>query len=451
MKLKPYPKYKESGVQWIGKIPESWEINRVKHICSKSAEYGLNEPAEKYVDEGIRFLRITDISENNRLIENGVYLPFKTINKEYLLNRGDVLIARSGSVGTSLYYDNKKHGVCSFAGYLVRFVANNSNDSKFLYYFTRSESFFAQIKLYSVQTTIENFNGQKYANMQIAVPSFQEQSLITSFLDIKSSEIDFLISKDQHLIDLLKEKRIALINHVVTKGLNQKAKLKDSGIEWIGETVLGWEEHKIKHFCSTTKGFAFKSEIFADSGVPVVKATDIKNETIIEGESFIPYELAKEFQKVKLHVEDIILSTVGSKPEVKESAVGQFAVVPSKFSNSLLNQNTVRLELDKTNKIRLSYFTYLLRTDSFRKYLDIHAHGTANQASLDIWDILEYKFFLPTPSEQLQISSYLDKETSKIDQTIEKIEKKIELMEEYKKSLIHHVVTGKVDVREATA
>lgn len=183
MKPKPYPKYKYSGIQWIGKIPEGWEVSRVKHICSKSAEYGLNVPSDNYVDEGVRFLRTTDITENERLIENGVYLPENRINKEYLLDTGDVLVARSGSIGTSLYFDKRKYGKCSFAGYLARFVVNNLNNGRFLYYFTKSKSFYAQIESQSIQTTIENFNAQRYANMQISVPPLLDQTAIASFLE----------------------------------------------------------------------------------------------------------------------------------------------------------------------------------------------------------------------------------------------------------------------------
>ena len=122
--LKPYPKYKESGIEWIGKVPEGWEVRRIKHLCSKSAEYGLNEPSDSYIDDGIRFLRITDITEGGNLIENGVYLAENKTNKGYLLNTDDVLVARSGSIGTSLYFNKEKYGKCLFAGYLVRFVVN---------------------------------------------------------------------------------------------------------------------------------------------------------------------------------------------------------------------------------------------------------------------------------------------------------------------------------------
>ena len=114
-------------------------MRKVKQICSKSAEYGLNELSDNYVDGGVRFLRITDITENEGLIEDGVCLPENKTNKEYLLNTGDVLVARSGSIGTSLYFDKEKYGRCLFAGYLVRFVVNKSNNGKFLYYFTNSK------------------------------------------------------------------------------------------------------------------------------------------------------------------------------------------------------------------------------------------------------------------------------------------------------------------------
>jgi len=222
MKLKPYPEYKDSGIQWIGEIPEGWEVKRIKHICSKSAEYGLNKLSENYIDEGVRFLRITDANENNEIIENGVYLSADSIKKGYLLNTGDVLLARSGSIGTSLYFDKKKYGKCSFAGYLVRFVVDDSNKGKFLYYFTKSKSFYAQIELYAIQTTIENFNGKKYANMQIAVPPHPDQTAIANFLDKATSEIDKTIKLIEKKIAFLEEYKKSLIHYVVTGKVDVK-------------------------------------------------------------------------------------------------------------------------------------------------------------------------------------------------------------------------------------
>ncbi len=439
MKLKPYPKYKDLGIKWIGTIPEGWEVSRVKHICSKSAEYGLNVPSDNYVDEGVRFLRTTDITENEGLIENGVYLPENKTNKECLLDTGDVLVARSGSIGTSLYFDKRKYGKCSFAGYLVRFVVNNLNNGRFLYYFTKSKSFYAQIESQSIQTTIENFNGQKYANMQISVPPLSDQTAITNFLDKKTDKIDALIEKDKKLIALLKEKRTALINHVVTKGLNSETKYKDSGVQWIGEVPEGWKVGKLKNSCDIKAQYGAGCEPEDNEkrlDYRYIRITDIDKLGRLRKDSFA--YLSKENAAGYILKEgDVLFARSGA-------TVGKSYYYLIEDGSCAYAGYLIRY---KTNKLLHSKFLfYYTLSDSYSGWIK----RTLVQSTIENVSAEKYnEMFLPIPSkqEQIAISEYLDKTTSKIDQTIKKIEEKIELLEEYKKSLIHYVVTGKVDVR----
>jgi len=412
MKLKPYPKYKDSGIQWIGEIPEGWEVRKIKHLCSKSAEYGLNEPSDNYIDDGIRFLRITDITEGGNLIENGVYLAENKTNKEYLLNTDDVLVARSGSIGTSLYFDKEKYGKCLFAGYLVRFVVNKTNSGRFLYYFTNSKSFYAQIELETIQTTIGNFNGQKYANMRIAISSLLEQTAIASFLDKKTAKIDALIEKDKKLIALLKEKRAALINHAVTKGLDPNVKLKDSGVEWIGKIPEGWEVRRLKHILNLKSGDSTK---------------DLK-----EGEYNIygANGIIGKCNKYKFYKKNILIGRVGSSGSVVE-AKGKYWV----------SDNVLIVILNKNNDYQFIKYKLISLNISDLANKNAQPLITATQIKNIITQIPEN---LP---EQTAIANFLDKATAKIDKTIQKIKEKINLLEEYKKSLIHYVVTGKIDVR----
>ena len=429
MKLKPYPKYKDSGIQWIGEIPEGWEIRKVKQICSKSAEYGLNEPSDNYVDGGVRFLRITDIIENERLIEDGVYLPENKTNKEYLLNTGDVLVARSGSIGTSLYFDKEKYGGCLFAGYLVRFVVNKSNNGKFLYYFTNSKSFYAQIELETIQTTIGNFNGQKYANMRIAIPPLPEQTTITNFLDLKTARIDTLIKKDKKLIELLKEKRAALINHAVTKGLDPNVKMKDSGIDWIGEIPEGWEVKKLKFsVCEkkikdTTKNpntkFIGLEHIESETG-KLISSSTLED---IDGESVRFKKNNVLFGKLRPYLAKII------KVDFQGSCTGELIVYEAR------------------GKIDSKFLFYRLLSKGFIDLVNSTTYGV-KMPRADPTQLSNIKIAWPPLPEQTTIVNFLEKATVKMDKTIQKIEQKIKFLEEYKKSLIHHTVTGKIDVRE---
>jgi len=440
MKLKPYPKYKNSGVPWIGKIPERWGINRVKHICSKSAEYGLNTSSDNYIDNGIRFLRTTDIMENEGLIKNGVYLNENKVKKEYLLNSGDVLVARSGSIGTSLYFDREKYGKCTFAGYLVRFAVNKSHNGRFLYYFTKSKSFYAQIELYAIQTTIENFNGQKYANMQIPVPPLNEQTSIASFLDRKTAKIDSLNEKDKKLIELLKEKRTSLINHVVTKGLNPNVKMKDSGVPWIGKIPEGWEVHKLKY-----KSYINKKKL-EDNTDPnfVINYLDISNvdsngNIIKIEEQYFENAPSRARRIPKKH--DTIISTVRTYLK----AIAYLDNIPE---NLIVSTGFAVIEPAKD--IQPKYLFYAVKSEKFIQKVIADSKGVAYPA-INVPELGQIYLIVPPFSEQTVIANYLDKATSKIDRTIKLIEKKIKLLEEYKKSLIHHVVTGKVDVRGVKA
>src|SRR5690554_3527656 len=115
--LKPYPKMKDSGVPWLGELPEHWVVTRLKRVCSRSALYGANVAAASYTATGVRFIRTTDITEDGELKTSGVYLPEEAV-RDYMLADGDVLISRSGTIGRSFLYDSKKHGPCAYAGYL---------------------------------------------------------------------------------------------------------------------------------------------------------------------------------------------------------------------------------------------------------------------------------------------------------------------------------------------
>jgi type I restriction enzyme S subunit len=215
--LDPNVPMKDSGVEWIGEIPEGWSITKIKYICSESAVYGLNETADNYEDDGVRLIRTTDINEFGNLDDkiNGVFISEEKA-KGYILKTGDILLSRSGSVGLSLYFDEEKYGKCSYASYLVKFRTNRFNCPRYLFYFTKSDSFYHQIQTALVSSTISNFNGQKYANIKLPLPSYFEQTAIANFLDQKTAEIDSLIADIQTQIAKLKEYRQSIIYEAVT-------------------------------------------------------------------------------------------------------------------------------------------------------------------------------------------------------------------------------------------
>ena len=244
-----YPAYAErkaSGVEWLGDVPAGWEVTRLKFVCSRSALYGANESADGYQDDGIRFLRTTDIDDAGDLSDAIPVFLDKDKVQDYLLEDGDILLSRSGTIGRAFLYDERKHGQCAYAGYLVRFCLNHTCLSKFFFYFTKSKSFIDWLASAVIQSTIGNVNGQKYANVSFSLPPLPEQQQIAAFLDRKTAELDAVLRLKARQLELLAEKRQALISQAVTRGLDPTAPLKPSGIPWLGEVPGHWAVTPLK-------------------------------------------------------------------------------------------------------------------------------------------------------------------------------------------------------------
>ena len=212
---RPYPVYKGSGMKWLGVVPGHWQVRRLKTLCLRSALYGANVASALYAAGGVRFLRTTDINEDGTLDYQGVYLPDEMV-RDYLLTDGDILVSRSGTVGRSFLYEQRIHGPCAYAGYLVRFVPSSAVIPKYIFQFTKTFSFAGFLRTMAISSTISNVNGEKYANCSLPLPPLPEQTAIVRFFDEKTSEIDKAITRAQREIELLREYHQRLINDVVT-------------------------------------------------------------------------------------------------------------------------------------------------------------------------------------------------------------------------------------------
>ncbi|QIL84490.1 restriction endonuclease subunit S [Vibrio sp. HDW18] len=337
----------------------------------------------------------------------------------------------------------KQTGIITSAYLKLR--SNQSIDSRFAYRLLHSYD--TTKVFYGMGGGLrQSMKFEDFRRLPVLVPPLEEQQKIASFLDHETAKIDILIAKQEKLIELLKEKRQAVISHAVTKGLNPDAPMKDSGVEWLGEVPEHWEKIAFKQVIKTRKGVAFSTSDFCDSGIRVVKASDIKQLTLRESDVFLPDTFTQKYPKAFLNQGNIILSTVGSTPDVKNSAVGQIAMVPKELDGTLLNQNTVIFDpIVKT--IDRNYLFLLLQTRAYRDHLDLHAHGTANQASLNVADMLDFKCFIPPIDEQNHIAEYLNQFLRTVSGLETKAISAIELMKERKTALISAAVTGKIDVR----
>lgn len=444
-KYQIYSNQTATNNNWVKLIPTDWKIVPLKYMCHGFVKDGPHETPE-FIDEGVPFLSVDGI-QNNKLVFGGCRYISTEDDARFSLKckpqKGDILLGKAASVGKVAFVESDKDFNVWSPLAVIR--PKDIKLGKFIYYCLQSYELQLQCDVFSNSNTQKNLGMTTIDNLSFPYPSIEEAEKISEFLNHETAQIDSLISKQEKLIQLLKEKRQAVISHAVTKGLNPNVSMKDSGVEWLGEVPEHWNTLPLKLCVQTRKGVAFKAVDFCDAGIRVVKASDIKQKTIRESETFLPNSYVNEFPKAVLHTDDLILSTVGSTPDVKNSAVGQIGKVPQSLSGSLLNQNTV--VFSSTEILDQNFLYYLVQTNSYRDHLDLNAHGTANQASLNISDMLNFMISIPELNEQVDIKNYLDKKISKLEELELKILAMSISLNERRTALISAAVTGKIDVR----
>ena len=444
MKLKPYPKYKDSGIKWIGEIPEGWEVGKLKFTLSKKRDSIKTGPFgsqltidEMYDHEYKVYNQKNVITKDETLGENYVSdEKFKELSA-FKVSPGELLITTRGTIGKTLRLSkNAETGILHPC--LMKINTNYEIiDNRFIEILLEESNIVSiQLFLQSNATTIDVIYQDNLKEVLLSLPPCPEQTTIAAFLDKKTAKIDSQIEKDKKLIALLKEKRTALINHVVTIGLDPNVKLKDSGIDWIGEIPEGWEVHKLKY-----KTIINKKKLEDDINPNyVINYLDISNVdssgNLLDIEEQIFEDAPSRARRIP-RSGDTILSTVRTYLK----AIAYLENIPGNLIVS-----TGFAVLEPIQSINSKYLFYSTSSEVFIQNVIAYSKGVAYPA-INPPELGQIPIIMPTLPEQTTIVNFLDNATAKIDKTIKLIEQKVNLLQEYKKSLIHHVVTGKVDVR----
>ena len=433
--MKAYPKYKDSGVEWIGEIPTHWGISKLKHQTQFINGCPF-KPAE-WNDTGTPIIRIENLN-------GGTSFNCYTgeVNERYHVNFGDLLFAWSGNIGTSFgpflwqkegkYYLNQH--IFKLSGYVL--------DKAFFYRLLKAVTVYVESKAHGIIGLVHVTKGE-LGGVEIPAVSLPEQQSIATYLDRKTKQIDGLIKKKQNQIDLLLEQRTAVINEAVTKGLNPKAKMKDSGIEWIGEIPAHWNVGQLKHVAASIQTGPFGSQLHAedyiDDGIPVINPSNMENGKIIHSRKCCVDDLMYEHLiKHRLSEGDVVFARRGE--------MGRCALVTDVEDGWLCGTGSLRLRLNNSRVIP-SYIAQFLSTEASINWLKLESVGTTmDNLNTDI--MARIPVIIPPKDEQQQIVSHVDYTIYQFDFLMTKEERLIELLQEYRTSLISEVVTGKVDVRD---
>jgi type I restriction enzyme S subunit len=446
-KYKAYPEYRDSGVEWLGEVPSDWDVWKWKHTLLSPMAYGANEAALDDDVKNPRYIRITDMNSDGSLRDDTFKsLPLEAA-KNHLLKDGDILVARTGAtVGKSFLYKDKLGAAC-FAGYLIRARINkNIVDPEFVSWYLQSDQYWKYISSSQIQATLQNVSAEKYGDMEIAIPSKKQDRLsIVNFLDHETAKIDTLIEKQQQLIQLLKEKRQAVISHAVTKGLNPDVPMKDSGVEWLGEVPAGWVVMQIRRilpFMEQGKSPECESRPAEDNEWGVLKTSCVNHAEYRSGENkFLPDGIAP-FPEYEVKVGDVLMSRASGSIDL----IGSVAYVFETRPKILLSDKIFRLGLSK--KISGIFFKYLMQSSYMRTNIRVAISGAEGMANnITKGSVLSFVFALPNLHEQSDIVKYLDKETALFAALLDQAERMVSLLHERRTALISAAVTGKIDVR----
>jgi len=269
MSFPRYPKYKASGVEWLGEVPEEWAVDRIKRsiLSSKNGVWG-NEPQQDESD--IPCVRVADFDRQRLRVELSEPTIRNVLQSERVgrvLCKGDLLLEKAGGgdlqpVGCVVLYDDERQAVCS--NFVARVQIAPGMDASFWRY-VHAAAYTVRLNTRSIKQTsgIQNLDGSQYFDERAPFPPLPEQTAIAEFLDRETGKIDELVAEQRRLMELLKEKRQAVISHAVTKGLNPHAPMKPSGIEWLGDVPAHWVVGKCGYYLSILSGFAFPSAGFS--------------------------------------------------------------------------------------------------------------------------------------------------------------------------------------------
>ena len=429
---------KPSGIDWIGDIPESWDVLRIKDIGTyrNGLTYAPEDVAE--ADNGTLVLRSSNIQNGKISYDDNVYVKC-SVSLELMVKKGDIIIcSRNGSrelIGKNAIIENS--GVaCSFGAFMMVY---RCSCPRYMYYILNSEVFSYYLGTF-LTSTINQLTGNNFGNMKIVFcKDRNEQRKIVDFLDKECAQIDSIAADLEKQIELLQQYKKSLITETVTKGLDKSVPMKDSGVEWIGNIPEHWDVEPIKYRVTFHNGdrgenYPSKSELQSE-GIPFINAGHLEGDGLnMDNMDYISEEKYRIMGGVKLRSGDILYCLRGS--------VGKNAIVD-------MNQGTVASSLVAIRSVRISakYLYYCLNShiEEVQRYL--WDNGTA-QPNLSADNLGKYKICIPPVEEQMTIVEYLNNICSQIDNLIIGKRKQLSTIQQHKKSLIYEYVTGKKRVKE---
>lgn len=439
---------KDSGVEWIGEIPQNWTCLKLKHVI-ESCDGGVwgKDPTNTTLDKIV--IRSTEQSVDGKwYISNPATRDLSGIKnlQRFRIQVGDLLMTKSSGsalhIGkTTLADEYFVENECYYSNFLqrIRLIIN----PQFAWYILNSSISREQfVYLQNSTSGIGNINAENISNIYIPVPNRDAQKMISDFLNAKCIKTDTLIQNVQTQIEKLKAYKQSLITEVVTKGLDPTVPMKDSGVDWIGEIPEHWGTMKLQYCARIRSGITLGKRYPVGTETierPYLRVANVQSGgVVLDNVKTVEVSMADDLQ-YRLSSGEVLMTEGGDRDKLGRGCVWQGQIEPC------LHQNHI-FALQPNDLLDSQFLAYMTASNVGRVYFDITAIKTTNLACTNSSKVLAFRFPLPDKGEQTELVAYLDKKCAQIDRHIAIKQAEIEKLEQYKRSLIYEYVTGKKEV-----
>lgn len=421
---------KNSGIEWIGQIPESWKITKFKSIGTYINGYAFKP--EDWTSTGKMIIRIQDLTGSNN---NPNYFN-KDIDSKYNITKGDFLISWAATLDAYIW--NKEDGWLN--QHIFKAIPKENIVLRKYFFWLIKEAMFNMNNENKHGIMMQHVTLGVFGNFNVPIPPIVEQQKIADYLDEKCSKIDRTIENQKKIIEKLKEYKQSLITETVTKGLNPNVKMKDSGIEWIGQIPEHWDMRRLRYLFSCQNGISKSGEYFG-KGSPFVSYGDVyKNEVLPVTVNQLCEVSDNEKERYSVKKGDVFYTRTSETIE----EIGLTSICYKDIENATFAGFLIRIR-PKTELLNIGYSKYYVSSNIHRRFF-VKEMNLVTRASLSQELLKKLPILIPPYSEQQEIAEFLDNKCGQIDKAIQQKEETITKLEEYKKSLIYECVTGKKEV-----
>ncbi len=434
---------KDTGIGCLGDIPAHWEVKRLKHLATVNDE-ALPETTDPGMEIAYVDIDNVDAIHGISRMEDMTFDDAPSRARR-IVRQGDVIISTVRTYLRAIArIEESDANIVVSTGFAV--IRPRQLEDRYLAYAVSAPHFFERVIANSVGVSYPAINASELACLDIAIPPLPEQRAIADFLDRESARIDALVAKKERLIELLQEKRAALITHAVTRGLDPDVPTKDSGVDWLGKIPAHWDIKRLKRLATkigSGKTPSGGAERYVSDGIMLLRSQNVHFRGLqLSDVAFIDATTDDEMAGTRVRDGDVLLNITGA-------SLGRCCVDRLRYLRANVNQYVCIIRPDE-GRSDSSFLARAVESQSLQDQIFNHENGVSRDA-LKFEQIGTLVVPAPMIEEQCAIAAFLDRETAKIDALVTRVREAIDRLKELRQALISAAVTGKIDVREAPA